>query len=89
MMSNAALGRHPRGHDSEVLRLWQGISLFDSIERARSQARRRPWHGNAFIAVLVIPSGAFQLEATGSRGHYTLWGDPYAILACVRHVERV
>lgn len=89
MKSNAALGRQPRGNDPDVLRLWHGISLYDSIERARSQAQRRPWHGDAFIATPVIPVGVFQFEATRSRGHYTLWGDPHAMLGCVRHVERV
>lgn len=89
MRSHAALGRKPRGNDPEDLRLWRGISLFDSIERARAQARRRPWYGDAFIATLVIPRSVFQLEATRSRGHYTLWGHPHAILDYVQHVERV
>lgn len=89
MMSHAALGRTPRGNDPEDMRLWRGISLFDSIERARSQAKRRPWHGNAFIATLVLPVGVFQLEATRSRGHYTLWGHPHGILDYVQHVEHV
>jgi len=89
MTSNTALGRQPRGNDPEVLRLWRGISLFNSVERARRQAQRRPWHGKAFIATLVIPLTAFQLEQTRSDGHYTLWGDPHDILEYVRHVERV
>lgn len=89
MKSNEALGKQPRGDDPEVRRLWGGISLFDSIERARSQARRRPWHGNAFIAEVQIPEGMFRIEATRSRGHFTLWGDPRAILRCVHIVEHV
>lgn len=51
-------------------------------------ARRFPWQGEAFIAELVIPIENFRLEKTRGPGHYTLWGDPRAILACVRHVER-
>lgn len=84
--SNAALGRRPRGNDPEVLRLWQGISLFDSEERARSQAMRRPWKGNAYIAELLIPADRFQIESTRGKGHFTLWGDPRDIL---KYVERV
>lgn len=83
-----ALGRHPRGRDPEVMKLWKGISLFDSFQRAKSQAQRRPWHGDAFIATLELPTGAFQVESTRSRGHFTLWGDPHDILHFVQHVER-
>lgn len=89
MKSNAALGRQPRAVTQEVWRLWRGISLFDSIERARRQASRHPWRGDAYIAELRIPVGAFRIEATRSRGHYTLWGLPHAILSYVTRVERV
>lgn len=89
MKSNAAKGSQPRGNDPEVRRLWSGISLFDSIERARRQAGRGPWHGNAYIAELRIPIDTFQLESTRGQGHYTLWGLPHAILSYVTQVERV
>lgn len=89
MMSNQALGKRPRWPDSEALRLWAGISLFDTAERARSQAMRHPWRGRAFIAALDIPAGVFQMERTRSRGHYTLWGEPRDILEYVRRVEPV
>ena len=88
-MSNEALGKKPRGEDLEVLRLWRGISPFDSVEHARLQAQRHPWHGQAFIGKLRIPEGMFQLEATRSKGHYTLCGEPRDSLGCVRRVEPV
>ena len=89
MKSNAALGRQPRADTPEVRRLWHGISLFDSFDRARRQALRNPWRGNAYIAELRIPVDAFRIEATRSQGHYTLWGLPHAILNYVTRVERV
>jgi hypothetical protein len=39
-----------------------------------------------FIATLAIPPGQFQIEQTGRRGHYTLWGSPDVILGHVTHV---
>ena len=87
--SNAALWRQPCADTPEVLRLGREISLFDSIERARRQAWRNPWRGDAYIAELRIPVGAFRIEATRSQGHYTLWGLPHAILSYVTPVERV
>lgn len=88
MRSYAELGI-PLRHDSpEARHRARGISLFDSKEQARHQAQGKPWVGNAFIAELVIPIDRFQIEKTGGRGHYTLWGDARAILNCVRRVER-
>lgn len=89
MLSQAALGRQPRENDPETLRRWQGISLFDSVERARRIGKRFPWNGNAYIATLAIPSGRFQIEQTGRRGHYTLWGEPHDILATVTDVQPI
>lgn len=89
MRSHQSLGIPLRRRDPESLRRAQGISLFDSRERAREQARRKPWMGNAFIAELAIPVGLFLIEQTASAGHYTLWGDASAILRYVRRVERV
>lgn len=89
MRSYQELGIPLRRTDPESLRRASGISLFDTLERARKQARRKPWLGNAFIAELAIPIGRFQIEQTASAGHYTLWGDAHAILDYVRRVERV
>jgi len=69
MMSNDTLGKQPREDGLDVRRSWRGISLFDTAARARKLARRQPWHGNAFIAELLIPLEMFQVEATRSRGH--------------------
>ena len=88
MRSYAELGTPLRRDDSESRRLAQGISLFGSLERARRQAHGKPWLGDAFLVELAIPAHQFQLEQTGRRGHYTLWGEAHAILKCVQRVER-
>lgn len=87
MRSYAELGIPLLRDDPESRRLARGISLFDSLRQARHLAHRKRWLGNAFIAELAIPVGSFQLERTGGRGHYTLWGDPHAILSCARRIE--
>jgi len=89
MRSYEALGIPLRRDDPESRRLATGITLFDSLERARRQARRKPWMGNAFIAELTIPAHRFQIEKTAGPGHYTAWGNPSAMLGYVRRVERV
>lgn len=88
MMSNEALRKELRDDSDEVRRLWAGLSMFDALERARKLARRHPWHGVAFIATVRFPASQFVVERTGkSRGHYTVWGDPHAILESVAGIE--
>lgn len=76
MRSHLALGIPIRRNDLESRRLAGGISLFDSLQRARKQARRKPWLGNAFIAEMAIPTDRLRIEKTAGPGHYTAWGDP-------------
>lgn len=89
MRSYQELGISLRSTDPESLRMASGISLFDSLDRARKQARRKPWMGNAFIAELAIPADHFRIEKTAGPGHYTAWGDASAMLECVRRIVRV
>lgn len=82
--SNQARGRLvPPRADSETRRLWDGVSAWDSEALARWTAQAYPATG-AFIAALDIPEGSLiRFEPTRGRGHYTLWGEPTALLACV------
>lgn len=88
--SNAALGRSLRRPDPAVQRLWDGLSVFDSEMGARAHAARHPQLGR-FIVELVVPlAGTFRVErTTRTPGHYTLWGAPETLLACVRSVVPV
>jgi len=71
-------------------RLWDGISVYDSEERARTQARRHPRLGR-FIAALLIPerSSLRWEQTTNDPEHFTIWGDPTDILACLALVGPV
>jgi hypothetical protein len=89
MRSYQDLGVALRNDAPEWRRLASGISLFDSLERAREKARRKPWLGHAFIAEMTIPVDQVRIEKTAGPGHYTVWGEPSAMLGFVMRVERV
>ena len=89
-LSAEARGLLPRNEDPETLRLHSGISVFDSLERAKRIARRRRGLGG-FIAALRIPeSGSFVYErTTKSEDHYMLWADAEEVRRCVVSVTAV
>src|SRR5437764_1395720 len=75
-LSHAARGLPPPSQSPEVVRLWSGISVFDSLDLSRGNAAIFPRLGR-FIATLVIPlDSAILYEKTRGAGHYTLWGEP-------------
>jgi hypothetical protein len=88
--SNTAKGRQPPAYDSETLRLWAGLSVFDTLERARERAQHLPALGR-FIATIQLPlDGSVHYEQTGNdRHHFTLWADPLVLLRSVIAVEPV
>ncbi len=74
----------------EFVRLWEGLSVFETLDQARQKAIAFPAQG-AFIAALAIPNaGRITYERTGrTEGHYTLWGDADDLLKCVTSVQPV
>jgi hypothetical protein len=82
--SHAEKGKRPREKSAEAQRLWTGISVYDTLRRARKTAQLFP-HLGLCIAELQIPlHGPIVWErTTRSFGHYTLWGDPDTLVACV------
>ena len=84
-LSNHAKGRLPKRPTPDVLRLWDGISVYDTLRQARMTARLFPRLGR-YIAILRIPEdGSIRFERTQdpALGHFTLWGDANRISACV------
>ena len=89
-MSPEARGRVPRHPTVEVLRLWDGISAYETEEQARAKARELPRLGRYIAAVLVPEDGPIRHERTlDSEGHWTLWGEPAELLRRVTSVVRV
>jgi hypothetical protein len=89
-LSLKALGRPLRHPTARALRLWDGLSVYQTAEQACALAGASPSLGG-YIAELRIPaSGPIQYELdTGRFGHCTLWGDPADIMNLVVSVVRV
>lgn len=89
-LSNRAKGRQPRAAEVDDSRLWDGISVMDTLARALNRARQFPQHGG-FVAVLHIPPNVSVVATRTLRtpGHYTLHGAPDILLACVVEVVAV
>jgi hypothetical protein len=89
-LSNAALGRPPRRPTPEVLRLWDGISVYETEQQARVKALQFPQLGG-YVARLAIPPG-LRVRAertTSSEGHHTLWASAAILHSCVVDVVPV
>lgn len=90
-MSNAAKGKRPRRSTPAVLRLWDGISVYDTLRQARITAQTFP-HLGRHIAILHVPDdGSVQFEQTldPAKGHYTLWGTPALLRSFVTGMARL
>jgi hypothetical protein len=70
--------------DPEERRLWDGISAFDTEDRARRKPLNFPFLGSDIWTLDIAEDGLIHYErTTRSRGHFTLWGDPDLILSPV------
>lgn len=61
--------------DPETLRISFGISVYDSLEAARANARLRPYLGTHIVPIEVADDSLIQAEQTTKKmHHYTLFG---------------
>ena len=57
--------------------------MYDALGTAPYTARRRPFLG-LYIALLDLSADNFRIEkTTRNPRHYTVWGEPDALLRCV------
>jgi hypothetical protein len=67
-----------------VLRLWDGLSAFQTEAQARQKGRELPRLGRFIVRLELPDSTAIRAERTlDGEGHYTLWGEPSDFLRCV------
>jgi hypothetical protein len=79
--SDEARGKPFVHADPARRRLWSGLSFHGTAAQARRTGRRYRTHG-AYIAAVAIEEGApVRIERTLGPGHYTVWGEPAALLA--------
>lgn len=87
-MSHAQKGISLHGTDAGVQDRARGVSVFDSEDKARTNAHRFP-HLGRFVAQLDIPEGVRIERTTRAEGHYTVWGAAGDMLSWVVRVTAV
>jgi hypothetical protein len=61
--------------DPETLRISFGISVYDSLEAARANARLRPHLGTHIVPIEIVEDSHIRAEqTTRKKHHYTLFG---------------
>src|SRR6185295_4915198 len=90
MLSQLALGHTMQFVNAKALRLWDGVSVYRTLEQARLVARRRPGLGG-FLAELHVPiDGSVRIELdNGRNGHSTIWGEPRLLRRLIVSIEPV
>jgi hypothetical protein len=73
-LSQAARRQPPPRNDPTFLRLWAGVSAFDTYAAARRNGRSWKWRHGEYIAILVFPADApFTFEGPEHRGHWLIY----------------
>ena len=75
-----------RLRDDQYESIWDGISVWETIDQARETAAGSRYRLGSYVAVLDVPeTGPVRWQrTTKSEGHYTLWGQPADLLALVQ-----
>jgi len=90
MRSNYETGRPAHPADLRDTVLHMAVSMFEDAEVLLRLARRRPNRiGTHLVRVELQPSHGICLADTGSRGHWSVWGIPDELAACVVDVVPV
>ena len=82
--SNYELGKPPRRYERTWAVMHVGVSVFREPEQAGELARRFPPIGAHVAHLRLEPDRGINLASTGKiPGHYSVWGSPDQLLACV------
>jgi hypothetical protein len=84
MRSNYETGRPAHPADLRATVLHMAVSMFEDAEVLRRLGRRRPDRMGTHLArVELQPGRGICLADTGGRGHWSVWGIPAELAACV------
>jgi hypothetical protein len=86
-LSNQGKGLPQRAGESAEI--WSGLSHYETAELARKTALRYPQIGRFIAMVRVTDDSGFRVEQTFRAGHYTIWGDPEALLAAAVAIQPI
>jgi hypothetical protein len=81
--SHAELGLPPRTVEAAHPVIYEGISVFDSLEAATATARKFPRIGRHVAELRITHGLGVRYLRWGARGHLTLWGDPIKLSGAV------
>jgi hypothetical protein len=87
LRSHYELGRPPRGPENRAAVIHMALSMFDSSEIARQLARRVPKLGGHIATIDLRPGLGICVAKTGGPAHWSVWGRPPRLAACVADVE--
>jgi hypothetical protein len=90
-LSQKVLGIPLKHETAKVLRLWDGLSVYRTMEQARTRASQTPRLGR-YIAELTVPLDDDRIVVeldNGRNGHCTVWGSPWLFRSFVVSVTPV
>jgi hypothetical protein len=87
--SNYELGRPPRGPEGRVAVIHMALSMFDSPDIAQQIATRFPKIGDHIAVVDLRPDLGLCVAKTGAPSHWSVWGRPDHLAACIISVANV
>lgn len=89
LRSHYELQRPPRGPEHRAAVIHMALSMFDSREIARQLAVRVPKLGGHIATVDLRPDLGICIAKTGGPAHWSVWGRPAQLEACIVDVEQV
>lgn len=87
--SHYELGRLPRGPENRAAAIHMALSMFDRREVAAALAKRVPKLGGHVATMELVPGMGFCVAKTAGPSHWSVWGRPVQLLACIADVEIV
>ena len=86
--SNYELGKpiRPRSPEATYRAIWQAVSMFETLEAAKSVACRVPALGGWVARLVLDAEHSCSLAVWGSRHHVSVWGDPCQMSSAVADI---
>lgn len=86
LRSHYELGRPPRGPENRAAAIHMALSMFDTARGAHDLAVRVPKLGGRVATIDLQPDLGICVAKTGGPAHWSVWGRPAQLAACVTDV---
>jgi hypothetical protein len=88
LRSHYELSRPPRGPENRAAAVHMSLSMFDTPRVAHDLAVRVPKLGGHVATIDLQPGLGICVSKTGGPAHWSVWGRPPQLAACVTEVVR-